>query len=72
MSDFRLSVKHTQSRNILLTSESNRQYYHSHYHCITCAALAMLPELGKKAFVLYLSCVTGTTALLRAIILIHI
>jgi hypothetical protein len=42
-----LSVKHVQSSNLLLTSKSNCEYNHSHYHCIICAALARLEVWGK-------------------------
>jgi hypothetical protein len=43
-----LSVKFTQSSDCT-QAKSNRQYYHLHYHCLICAALAK----GKQAFLLF-------------------
>jgi hypothetical protein len=35
-------LNYIQYSNFLLMNKSNRQYYHSHYLCIICAALARL------------------------------
>jgi hypothetical protein len=45
-----LSVKHTQTSNFSQQAKSNRQYYHSHYLCIICAALTRLEVKGKQTF----------------------
>jgi hypothetical protein len=47
-----LSAKHSPI-TFRQWTESNRQYYHSHYHCIICAALVRLVVQGKQVFLLF-------------------
>jgi hypothetical protein len=38
---------------ICFRTNSNHQYYHSHYHCIICAALTRIEVRGKQVFLLF-------------------
>jgi hypothetical protein len=39
--------------NICQRTNSNHEYYHSHYHCFICAASARIEVRGKQVFILF-------------------